>query len=131
MINQDLLNTLSNARAISKILENTPQQVKPIVSQLNVDSGFLTRYFVRQSNDISFIVEVDDKQYYRFKNNPRFITTAIEWKIVGKLETITYQTGANLYGVEDINRITVANADLTFGGLRNYITNYREFWIRE
>lgn len=131
MIDGELLNTLSNSKQIAKILETMPQQVSPVVTQADSDSGFLVRYFVRQTNDSSFIVEVDENQYSRFKDNPRFIATKIQWKIVGKLETIKLNTGANLYGVKDINRITVADADLTFGGLRNYITDYGEYWLRE
>lgn len=131
MIDTDLLNTLSNAKTIQKILETTPQQVKPTITQTDADRGFVIRYFVRQTNDKTFIVEVDKNQYYKFKENPRFITVELEWKIIGKLETIKLQTGANLYGVKDVNRITVADADLTFGGLRDYISNYEEFWLRE
>lgn len=131
MIDRNLLDKLSNAKQITKILENTPQQFKPIVTQADSERGFLTRYFVRQTNDKTFIVEVDKNQYSRFKENPRFITTQLEWKIVGKLDTIKLQTGANLYGIKDVNRITVADADLTFGGLRDYISNYEEFWLRE
>ena len=32
--------------------------------------------------------------------------------------------GATIYGVEDTNRVTVSEADLTFGGLLIYITSY-------
>lgn len=131
MIDTDLLNTLNNATRIESILENTPQYVKPTITQINADNGFLVRYFVRQTNDVTFIVEVDSNQYSRFKKNPRFITTEVRWKIIGKLDTIKLRSGANLYGVKDVNRIAVADADLTFGGLRNYITDYGEFWLRE
>lgn len=131
MIENDLLKLLNNSTQIQKILENVPQQIKPIVTQADADSGFMTRYFIRQTNDASFIVEVDKTQYTRFKQNPRFITTQLKWKIIGRLETLKLTTGVNLFGVKDINRITVADTDLTFGGLRNYITNYAEFWLRE
>lgn len=131
MIDQTLLSLLKNGDELAEILENTPQHVKPVVTQSDADQGFLTRYFVRQTNDSSLIVEVDKNQYTRFKTNPRFISTQLNWKIVGKLNTVTFANGANLYGTKDLNRITVANADLTFGGLLKYIYDYGEFWLRE
>ncbi len=131
MIEQDLLKLLRNSQELPEILENNPEYSKPIITQSDADRGFVTRYFVRQTNDSTFIVEVDKNQYTQFKDNPRFITTELEWKIVGKLETIMLSNGANLYGVKDTNRITVADIDLTFGGLRGYISDYGEFWLRE
>jgi hypothetical protein len=131
MIEQDLLKLLRNSQELTDILENNPEYSKPVVTQSDADRGFITRYFVRQTNDSMFIVEVDKNQYTQFKDNPRFITIELEWKIIGKLETVMLSNGANLYGVKDINRIAVADADLTFGGLRKYISDYGEFWLRE
>ncbi len=131
MIEQDLLKLLRNSQELTDILENNPEYSKPVVTQSDADRGFITRYFVRQTNDSTFIVEVDKNQYTQFKDNARFITIELEWKIVGKLETVMLSNGANLYGVKDINRIAVADVDLTFGGLRKYISDYGEFWLRE
>jgi hypothetical protein len=131
MIDRDLLNLLSKKRQIEKILEQTPQPVRPTVTQADADNGFITRYFIRQTTDKTFIVEVDVKQYDSLKDNPRFVTTKIKWKIIGKLETTKLPNGINLFGVRDQNRITVADADLTFGGLRDYISNYGELWLRD
>lgn len=133
MIDEKLLNILKpiNKQKTSNILQATPQRVLPIITQSDADVGYFMRYFIRPANDKTFITEIDTKQYERFKENPRFILAEVKWKIVGKLETIKYSTGANLYGVKDQNRIAVANTDLTFGGLRNYITDYAQFWLRE
>lgn len=133
MIDRESINKLykNQSEQLENILESTPQQVFPTITQSDSDTGYIMRYFIRQANDKTFVTEIDTKQYERFKENPRFIVTEVKWKIVGKLETIKYNTGANLYGVKDQNRITVANVDLTFGGLRNYITDYAQFWLRE
>lgn len=133
MIDNELLNKLykNESEKLTSILESIPQQISPTVTQSDSDAGYIMRYFIRQANDTTFVTEIDKKQYERFKQNPRFTVVEVKWKIVGKLETIKYNTGVNLYGVKDQNRITVANADLTFGGLRNYITNYEQFWLRE
>jgi hypothetical protein len=112
-------------------MEVMPEYVKPVVTLSDKDDGFVMRYFVRPTVNVNLVVEVDKKQYSEFKNNSRFITIEIRWKIVGKLETIKQLNGIELFGTIDTNKIAVSNADLTFGGLRNYITNYSEFWLGE
>lgn len=112
-------------------LEAMPEYVRPVVTLSDKDDKFITRYFVRVVNDVQMITEVDKKQYNEFKDNSRFITTELRWKIVGKKETIKQSNGIELFGTIDTNKIAVTNADLTFGGLRNYITNYSEYWVGE
>jgi hypothetical protein len=133
MIDMKLLQQLYKPRQkeLMAILDTTPKQVMPVVIQSDARIGFIVRYFVRQVNDISFIVEVDRKQYDDFKENPRFIVTKLNWKIVGKKETVYLQNNTSIYGVEDQNKLIVSNADLTFGGLSSYITNYLEYWTTE
>jgi predicted transcriptional regulator len=133
MIDMKLLQQLYKPRQkeLMAILDTTPKQVMPVVIQSDARIGFIVRYFVRQVNDISFIVEVDRKQYDDFKENPRFIVTKLNWKIVGKKETVYLQNNTSIYGVEDQNKLIVSNADLTFGGLSSYITNYLEYWTAE
>jgi hypothetical protein len=82
-------------------------------------------------NDITLIVEIDKNQYENIKSNARFISVEMKWRIVGKKETKMFYTGANIYGVGDMNRIEVANLDVKFGGLKNYISDYLEFWFSE
>lgn len=112
-------------------LEAMPEYVRPIVTLSHKEDKFITRYFVRAVNDKSMITEVDKTQYSDFKSNSRFITTEIKWKIVGKKETVKQLNGIELLGTVDTNKIAVSKADLTFGGLMNYITNYSEFWLGE
>jgi predicted transcriptional regulator len=133
MIDMKLLQQLYKPRQkeLMAILDTTPQQVMPVVIQSDARIGFIVRYFVRQVNDISFIVEVDRKQYDDFKENPRFIVTKLNWKIVGKKETVYLQNNTSIYGVKDQNKLIVSDADLTFGGLSSYITNYLEYWTAE
>lgn len=133
MIDQKLLNQLypSKKNFLPTILEPNPSPAYPVVAQPDAENGYIMRYFIRTVNDTSYVTEIDKKQYEKFKENPRFVVVQIKWKIVGIKKTYTLDNGANLYGVEDQNRITVADADLTFGGLRSYITNYLEYWIAE
>lgn len=135
MIDKNLLNKLytnvAKAQKISKIVQEDPYYVRPIVTQQDASNGFVHRYFVRPVNQTEFIVEVDQGQYSNFKKNPRFLTVELRWKIKGKIDTIVTPYGARLVGVSDYNRKLVTDADLTFGGLRRYIVNYSEFWVAE
>jgi len=133
MIDMDLLDILykDNKQDLLQILDKLPHPVKPVVTQSDAVAGFITRYFVKLVNDDYYIVEIDLKQYERLKKNFRFATTKLQWKIVGKKETLMLQTGVNIYGVADTNRLEVINADLTFKGIRNYISDYLELWVTE
>lgn len=133
MIDEELLNKIYKKDEVSlkEILDKMPVPKLPIITQRDVENKYITRYFVRLVNDRDYVVEVDKTQYEEFKENPRFLTTQIKWKIVGKKETLKMNTGINLYGVEDQNKILVADADLTFGGLHRYITNYLGYWVAE
>jgi hypothetical protein len=116
------------SKELEAILPDSPQQVRPVVTQSDVLNGHITRYFVRPVNDNMLIYEVDNKQYERFKESPRFITAQLKWKIVGLKETTFSPYGARIVGVKDFNMKSVANADLTFGTLAYYITDYLEYW---
>jgi len=133
MIDEELLGKIYKKDEVSlkEILDKMPVPKLPIITQRDVENKYITRYFVRLVNDKDYVVEIDKVQYEEFKENPRFVTTQLKWKIVGKKETVKMNTGINLYGVEDQNKILVADADLTFGGLHRYITNYLGYWVAE
>lgn len=131
MINNELSRLLYNRDGDTfKQLEILPYQSKLTVTKSDAIRGYIDRYFVKQVNDTSFIVEVNNQQYQEFQNNPRFITAHLKWKIVGKRENTIYN-GLTVPGVEEYNRMQVSEADLTFDGLRKYIASYLEYWVGE
>ena len=133
MIDSELLQKIYSTKAAeyTRFIDKMPSQTKPIITQQDVLNKYVIRYFLRIVNDKSFIIETNKREYSVFVSNPRFIGCELNWKIVGRKETIALKNGSNLYGVEDANRITVADADLTFGGLRTYISDYLEYWFSE
>ena len=133
MIDITLLRKLypTQVQKLSENLQALPEPKFPIVTQSDAENGYIYRYFIRLTNDETFVMEIDRLQYDKLKDNSRFITTQLRWKIVGKKETYTTSYGATFYGVEDINRKLVISADLTFGGLTRYIRNYLEYWVAE
>lgn len=133
MIDNELLQKIypQKANEYERIIDKMPTPSKVIITQQDVANKYVTRYFIRAVNDKTHIIEINKKEYTKFNINPRFICCELRWKIVGKKNTLTVSSGAMLYGVEDTNRITVSDVDLTFGGLRNYISDYLEHWFSE
>lgn len=133
MIDTQILNERypDRVRELSKLLQESPAHTIPTVTQNDARAGYIDRYFARLANETLAVVEIDKKQLQSLKNNPRFVTTTIRWKIVGKKENTYLPNNIIIYGIIDINKQTVANADLTFGGLRAYIGDYAQFWVAE
>jgi len=131
MIDETLYAKLYTGNTLKRQLQETPQPVKPIVTQSDAATGYIVRYFVRPANDKNAIVEVDKAQHTTFKSNPRFVTTELRWKIKGKKDTTVSKMGARDTGVRDYNKQLVERGDLTFGGLSNYIFDYLEYWVSE
>jgi hypothetical protein len=131
MIDETLYAKLYRGNTLKRQLQETPQPAKPIITQSDANTGFVTRYFVRAANDKSSIVEVDEAQSATFEANPRFITAELRWKIRGKKDTTISNMGARDFGVRDYNKMLVERQDLTFGGLSTYIFDYLEYWVSE
>lgn len=132
-INTILLNKVypDTPSADLESLEIMPTTYKRDLTRDDVLNGSFTRYFIRPVNDKNYVVEVSVDDYEELRKNPRFVSAKINWVVVGKKETIQRSPGVSIYGVEDTNRRVVSEADLTFGGLRRYITNYLEYWFAE
>jgi hypothetical protein len=135
MIDLNLLNKLfkSDFDKIkwSYLSQESPVPIKPIVTQSDASNGYIYRYFVKLVNSNQLITEVDKAQYESLKENPRFVTYELRWKIVGRKQTATSPSGALNEGVADINKKEVMRADLTIKGIRSYIIDYTEFWVGE
>lgn len=135
MIDETLLNKLyKGPNTVVKIASQLQEGVvtyTPIVTQLDVQNGYITRYFARKSNDAYSTQEIDLTQYENLAVNPRFLCAKIKWKIVGPKESTVNKYGAKVFGVNDINLKTTKDADLTFGGLKYYIGDYLQFWVAE
>lgn len=135
MIDRNLLNTLFKTeierKKWARLTQEEPTPETPIISKSDIDRKYVDRYFVRPVNDKTSIVEIDQIQYQKFKENPRFTTAHLKWRIIGKKETETTSNGIINRGVADHNRELVLKADQSFGGLTRYIFNYTEYWVAD
>jgi hypothetical protein len=115
----------------SHLSQETPVSVKPVVTQSDAANGYIYRYFVKLVNSNQLIIEIDKKQYDSLKENPRFVTAKLRWKIVGIQKTSRSSLGTVNEGVADLNKKEVLRVDLTLKGVRSYIIDYLEFWQAE
>lgn len=119
-------------RKYSKILQEFPEPFVPIVTKKDAENKFINRYFVKKANEPSLIYETNKSTFETFSKNPFFVTVKLKWVVVGKKDSyLKAGTSIQFLGVADLNEREVSKADLTFGGLFNYIKDYLEFWVAE
>lgn len=119
------------AQQLVGTLQTNPSFVKPVVTKSDVDRKMITRYFIRGVSDCSEVLEIDSTQFDDFKDNTRFVTTKLNWKIVGNPYSSTTPYGAMDLGVEDYNKRQVELVDRKFECLKSYIRDYLELWYSD
>lgn len=111
------------------------QEHYPSVSKIDIENGYITRYFMRQANhQQGDITEIDVRDYNRLKSNPLFKILSLQWKITGPLDDIIGPSYINSpvriqTGVETANKMMVENLDVDLPGLKYKLMNYIQFWV--
>jgi hypothetical protein len=100
----------------------TPEYYYPTPSVQDYERANMIRYFVRQRNNISHIMEIDEESYNNInrKNKPgidagRYRKTSIQWSITGPIDS-----------VQSANERVMRNSD--FDNITEYLTNPLEFY---
>ncbi len=108
----------------------TPQSYIPIVNQNDRTAGFITRYFIKKTNE-SIIIEIDLQQYnaYLAKRIDKnlYQTVAIKWIITGLLET-QYKNGVEMPSVMQQNLNAIRVAQETMPGINIVLSNPIQFY---
>jgi hypothetical protein len=86
MSNSDELYRLVKSDAQFKKYNITPTPYRPIISESNLNDGFIQRYFCKYvpASNVD-IQEVDEFVFKSLKKNPFYQTIKVKWKIVGRL----------------------------------------------
>tara|TARA_R110000851_G_C12943474_1_gene552492 strand:- start:59 stop:874 length:816 start_codon:yes stop_codon:yes gene_type:complete len=111
----------------------SPIPKKPTPTTEDIATGYIIRYFVKRSNEVtSPIIEVDQKQYTKCKpktgrhiNGALYKKVSLRWKLSGPKKDIN-----DLKGVEDTNRRTVFAKNMKMEGLSDLLrdlTRYTEY----
>ena len=108
----------------------TPQSYTPIVNQNDRVAGFITRYFIKKTNE-SKIIEIDLQQYNEYLakriDKNLYQTIAIKWIITGTLET-QYRNGVELPSVMQQNLNAIRVAQETMPGINIILSNPIQFY---
>ena len=92
---------------------------------LSLALGAILRFFVKNKKTRK-IKEITRDQVNIFKNDPRYEVAEIQWTIVGPVEDQIIN-GFKYEGAATKNRKAVEKAEITFPGIKDYLTNYSEF----
>ena len=99
----------------------TPQQYYPRPSKQDYDQGYVTRYFIRKSNNVDArIIEIDVKQWNLIGTQIDpflYSKTSFPWKLTG-----------NQSDVEQTNGKIVQKYNEELPGLQKYLRNYLELY---
>jgi hypothetical protein len=100
----------------------TPYSTRPKITQVDVRSGFVTRYFVRHIST-KLITEVDKKQYEAFKTNVLYERVEFPWVITGFANDTLSSDGTIIYGAKHKNTVTAVFYDKNMPGLTRLLSN--------
>ena len=114
------------------LIDPTPFTPKP--TEEDYKRGKITRYFARQRNGTKFkIMEIDQKTYDNLSNNRGGLNTSlwkvisIFWQISGPLHDQKVKGIRTRAGIIDTNQRVLNNAEKNFIGIKQYLTDLKQF----
>jgi hypothetical protein len=117
---------------LAKLQDPTPYTPKP--TDEDYRKGKITRYFARQRNGTQFkIMEIDQTTHDNLSNNRGGLNTAlwkvisIFWQISGPLRDERVGNIRTRAGIIDTNQRVLNNAEKSFIGIKQYLTNLQQF----
>jgi len=81
----------------------------PTPTEEDYKRGYLTRYFLQKSNDKNGIIyEIRKKSISKFSNNPFYIVTSLDWRIVGESSEVKKSNEASIrFASEEISKLSL------------------------
>jgi|LakMenE18May11ns_1017448.scaffolds.fasta_scaffold9623995_1 hypothetical protein len=117
---------------LAKLTDPTPYTPKP--TDEDYRKGKITRYFARQRNGTQFkLMEIDQTTYDNLSNNRGGLNSSlwkvisIFWQISGPLRDIRVNNIRTRAGIIDTNQRVLDNAEKSFIGIKQYLTDLRQF----
>lgn len=79
----------------------------PVLTDKDYKRTYITRYFLRKSNDVnSFIYEVNKETYRNNISDPYYVVVSLKWKIKGDPSEVKKQNEASVkYASKTISKI--------------------------
>lgn len=108
-----------------------PYSYIPQPSLKDYQRGKIKRFFIGKRNDPSIIWEVKEKDYLRYLDNlgnELYYGTSLQWTIVGITNGDIETSPIRTLTVEDLNQKEIVSASKIIPGLRNYLSNFLQFY---
>ena len=119
------------------------ETILPTITEKHIQRGSLPRYFAAKANHIDKqVFEIARRDYYNLQDNRYIILGHLNWLIAGQLEDreMWVYTGSPIYdmgGKEPIsipglltqNRAAVRFLSKQIPAVKNYLTDYKQFYI--
>jgi hypothetical protein len=128
----DEYNQLKPSNLSSSLIDPTPYTPKP--TQEDYKKGKITRYFARQRNGTQFkLMEIDQKTFDNLSNRSGGLNyslwkvISIFWQISGPLRDQRVGNIRTRAGIIDTNQRVLDNAEKSFIGIKQYLTNLTQF----
>jgi hypothetical protein len=79
----------------------------PVLTDKDYKRTYITRYFLRKSNDVNgFIYEVNKETYRNNISDPYYVVVSLKWKVKGESSEVKKQNEASVkYASNTISRI--------------------------
>jgi hypothetical protein len=107
-----------------------PKNFIPNPTEEDYQIGFIRRYFVTKTADLSgFVYEVNLNDFETYLENPHFIYVDLKWRIRGPLEII-YKSNGEIddKGVANSNKIAISISANKIKNIRLYLPNLLQFY---
>jgi len=101
----------------------------PKPNETDYKKGYITRYFIRKSNDKnSQIYEVSSQNYSKYSSDPLYSSVKLDWRIKGPVnETKDTLSGLMDKGVKASNTIALKIASEKINNIKMYLPNLLQF----
>jgi hypothetical protein len=120
----------SKLKNIEKFNIKNPKNFIPTPTEEDYQIGFIRRYFVTKTADLSgFVYEVNANDFDNYLENPNFICTDMKWRIRGPLE-VTYKNTGELddRGVKNSNKVAISISANKIKNIGLYLPNLLQFY---
>jgi len=118
---------------IRTIISNTPKRIDTYVpnpTEVDYNRGYITRFFIQQSNDSeSPIYEVSSQNFRKYSTSKTYRGVSLRWRIKGPLDTVfNNQNEITDKGVKESNRIALSLVSDKIKNLKLYLPNLLQFY---
>lgn len=127
------MDNIKRYKQISTNFDRVTTRVEAYIPKPNDNDykrGYITRYFVQASNDVtSPIYEVSSQKYVSYTRSSNFRGVIIRWRISGPLEPIYTDSGTtNDKGVRQSNAVAISLNYDKMPNLKLYLPNLLQFY---